>query len=286
MTLPTITDVSYFLAVHEEGSLSKAAEKMGIRQSSMSMALKRLEEQLGTHLFVRSKGTIMLTSSGRSLVERSRGLLLEWQRMADSITAGTTELAGRFVISAYPTMATYMLPRILGELLRENPRIEIKLVSEYSRNITQSLLTYQCDFGLVSEPTPDPRLERRKLASRYIGLWRAHDPNVPTDIVVYDSGMAAVPEILRLSEKAGARFRRTVEVADVETVAALVANGAGIGVLSSLVATRQQHGPIEAVFPRLVRKEAEVYLLSRKENLPASVTQYLFERLCSGLKEA
>src|SRR3989338_5026991 len=98
MILPAARDLQYFVEAAQAGNLTRAAERLGIRQSSMSQAIARLEKSLGLPLLLREKTGVRLTRAGQSFFPRARGLLAEWASLRGEVLGNDTAVKGRFTL--------------------------------------------------------------------------------------------------------------------------------------------------------------------------------------------
>src|SRR4051812_25536926 len=124
--LPSFSDLKYFLEVAASQKISRAAEKLGISQPSLTLAVRRLEDSVGALLFHRSKSGVKLTPAGQQLLVSARGLLQNWEHICASAAAATTEVQGSFSIGCHPSVALYTLPHFVPQLLDKNPKLNLQ----------------------------------------------------------------------------------------------------------------------------------------------------------------
>src|SRR5579862_1970744 len=125
--LPSPAELAYFLEVSATLNLSRASERLGISQPSLSLAIKRLEETLGTSLFVRHKRGVTLTQAGKQLLLYARQLLQYWENTKSKVLASQQEVQGCFTLGCHSTVAIYMVSGFLSDLLENHPKLEIHL---------------------------------------------------------------------------------------------------------------------------------------------------------------
>src|SRR5262245_12335449 len=128
--LPSASDLNYFVTIAQLGSFSSAATRLGIAQPSLTLAVQRLEENLGTSLFIRSRKGVKVTKAGERLLADSRELLQRWEQLKSQALSTHNEVRGRLVLGCHPSVAIYSLPLFLPKLLKENPEFEIRLVHD------------------------------------------------------------------------------------------------------------------------------------------------------------
>src|SRR3990167_8816805 len=107
--LPSAAELEYFLEVSSTLNLSRASERLGISQPSLSLAVKRLEQSVGNSLFVRHKQGVTLTQAGKQLVLHARQLLQYWENTKSQALASQQEVQGYFTLGCHATIAIYML---------------------------------------------------------------------------------------------------------------------------------------------------------------------------------
>jgi LysR family transcriptional regulator, transcriptional activator of the cysJI operon len=141
-----------FRAVAEQLSFRKAAEELYLTQPAVSLQIKALEEDLGVQLFDRAGTHIALTAAGKTLLhygEQVKALLEEAER---DIAALSGEHAGQLALGASTTIAQYVLPRLLGEFRRENPRVHPTLISGNTEHIVEALVKQKIALGFIEGP--------------------------------------------------------------------------------------------------------------------------------------
>ena len=109
-----IHQLRYFVAVAEEGSFSNAAQREHVSQPSLSQQIHKLEEELNQQLFDRLPRSVVLTEAGRCLLPYARVILTALADGAKAVTALEAEVAGRLSVGAIPSIALYILPRLIG----------------------------------------------------------------------------------------------------------------------------------------------------------------------------
>lgn len=229
-------DVRYFLEVSQVGTITRAAERLGLSQPSVSAAVQRLERSLGCELLVRSKTGVALTREGALLVARGRSLLADWNALGAAVLRQRDEPSGRFTIGCHPTIAAHWLPATLPSLLTRWPKLEVSVVHDLSRRINDLVVSHGLDFGLVVNPLRHPDLVVTPLSTDVFTAWMR--PRAPADVALYDADLRQAQTLLGQLERSGRRFRRAVTSSSLELLARLAANGAGVALLPTHLAER------------------------------------------------
>lgn len=234
--MPSPADISYFVEVANTLNVSRAAERLGISQPSLSLALRRLESSVGAPLFTRSKRGVSLTQAGKQLLTHARYLLQSWESVRAGALASVNEIQGAYTIGCHPSVALYLLWRFLPNLLKQHPKLDIRLRHDLSRKIAEDVVSMKIDVGVVVNPVQHPDLVIHRLCEDEVTLWTA--PKANKSILICDPDLLQSQSLLKKLKKAGMNFERTINSSSLEVIADLTANGCGIGILPSRVADR------------------------------------------------
>jgi DNA-binding transcriptional LysR family regulator len=235
--LPSPTDLHYFLEVASTANLSRAAERLGVSQPALSLAMRRLEESFGLKLLIRGKTGVQVTHAGRRLAGQARALVQEWEKIRESARREQDEVSGVFALGCHPSVALYSLPGFVPGLLKRHPRLELKLAHDLSRRITEDIVSFRVDFGIVVNPVAHPDLVIQELARDEVALWIAPGaPRSAASTLLYDPDLVQSQQLLKQCDRKGIAFARTLPSSSLEVIAALTAAGAGVGILPTRVA--------------------------------------------------
>jgi DNA-binding transcriptional LysR family regulator len=199
-----------FRAVAEQASFRKASELLHLSQPAVSQHIHALEEELGVRLFDRSGARISLTPAGKLLLkyaERS-ARVLEEAKSALSRLEG--EVSGLLRLGASTTVAQYILPRMLGVFLKDNPKVTLSVVSGNTEEIVGLLLQGSISLGMIEGPALSKEVHTEKFLDDRMVLIApsSHEwsgiPGIPLE------ALAKVPMLLR---EQGSGSRRVVEQA-------------------------------------------------------------------------
>lgn len=150
--LPTIKQLQYLVALHEHGHFGKAADASFVSQSTLSAGIRELESLLGVVLVERSRRVVRFTALGEQVVAKANRLLREAEELADLVQASGKPLVGELRMSVIPTIAPFLLPRILPRLKRERPDLKLMLREETSQDALESLSHGRVDCVLLALP--------------------------------------------------------------------------------------------------------------------------------------
>jgi len=293
--MPSSSDLQYFLAVAETRNISRAAERLGITQPSLSLSIQRLERCVGVSLLLRGKTGVQLTRTGQKLRGQAQSMLAEWERITIEAQKDETTIRGTFSIGCHPSVALYGLPHFLPKLMAQHPGIELRLDHDLSRRITESVISYKTDFGIVINPVSHPDLVVKKLAHDQVSLWTATKPSGfqnPLNgdgVLIFEPDLHQSQRLLREFSKARWTFKRHVTTSNLEVIASLVAEGVGAGILPSLVARRQKTlglRPWSATGPKVRDQIALIYRADAQKSLAGRTIAKAIETEIAAIAEA
>lgn len=282
--LPSPAELEYFLEVTNALNFSRASERLGISQPSLSLAIKRLEQTIGTDVFVRHKQGVTLTQAGKQLLLHVRQLLQLWDTTRSEALASQQEIQGNFTLGCHSTIAIHIASKFLPSLLEKHPKLEIHLKHNISRKIMENVINLSIDVGIVANPIRHPDLIIRKLRTDEVTFFMANDLHQKTQdihsgqaILICDPGMTQVHALLKKIKKMNLMFGRMITTDNLEVIASLTTNGCGIGILPTCVA--------ESQFPKLKKIpnapifSDELCLIYRNENRNVKAMQVIINTI-------
>lgn len=157
-----IKDLKVFLAVAEEGGITRAADRLHYAQSNVTARIHRLERHLGVTLFHRHGRGVQLTPQGELLLQRARRIL-QLVTEAEQCLRPEAEPAGTFALGSMESTAATRLPPLLTRFHHRYPAVEFTLVTAPTDRLLRSLLEYSLDAALVGGGIRHPDLEQTPL---------------------------------------------------------------------------------------------------------------------------
>ena len=154
-----LRDLEYAEALARTRHFGEAASACNISQSTLSIQIKKLEEELGTKLFERDSRQVLLTDAGKDLLVDIKPILASHRGLKEKAAALQNPLAGTLRFGAFPTLAPYLLPHIMPPLHAALPNVHFHLVEEKTERLTQQLLDGALDAALIALPVADARLD-------------------------------------------------------------------------------------------------------------------------------
>jgi LysR family transcriptional regulator, transcription activator of glutamate synthase operon len=243
-TLSVTPRLAQFVAVAQTEHMTRAAEDIGVPQSTLSRSIARLESDLGVGLFVRTGRTVRLTREGRTLLRHAERALAELTAAVREIRGDANELHGRIGLAFLITLGAAAVPRLLRDFRASHPGVRWELMQGPHPVLLERLRSGDADLALTSPMPDDPALEAEALDDEELRLA------VPADhrLATRRDGVA-LAEVARdpfISFQPGFGMRGTVdawcreagfvphvafEVGDAETLRGLVGAGLGVALL-------------------------------------------------------
>jgi len=177
----TITQLEYIVALDTYRSFVTAAEKCFVTQPTLSMQIQKLEDTLGVKLFDRSRQPVVPTEIGDEIISQARLLLSECEKIREIITDRQKELSGELKVGIIPTVAPYILPKILNGFIEKYPQVKLIVSEQTTEQIIQELKLGLIDCGILSTPL--------------------HENNLTEIPVFYENFVAYVSKNSKLSKK-------------------------------------------------------------------------------------
>src|ERR1043166_3594569 len=160
-----IRHLRYFLAVAEAGSFSRAADRLGISQPSISQQMRDLEAALRVSLFQRRGKRILLTAAGLIFQEHSRAILRQFENFLDELSRDSVQLRGALHLGIVPWLDVALVPQLLGLFAAKHPTVSLTVTEISSDEIETALEEGRMDVGLGFLTRHSPNLSYERLSS-------------------------------------------------------------------------------------------------------------------------
>lgn len=241
-----LRDLRYLVAVAEYRHFGRAAEACFVSQPTLSTQLKKLEETLGVVLFERSNRRVMLTPEGEQVVQQTQRILVELNALTALSEQLRDPMGGDLRIGIIPTIAPYLLPKVLAPLRKAFPNLKIQLTEGQTANITRMLKHGDLDATLLALPLGEENVEEVALLDEdFVFAVPADHPKA--QLAEVDSSDLEGEEVLLLED--GHCFRdqalevcqahrgiesKSYSATSLETLRQLVAAGVGVTLIPQL----------------------------------------------------
>lgn len=159
----TLVQLEYIIAVDTYRSFVMAAESCFITQPTLSMQIQKLEDSLGVRIFDRKTQPVTPTEIGKKIIKQARTVLIESRKIRELIDSGQTSFEGELRIGVIPTIAPYLLPRILGEIMRKYPNLQVHIWEYTTEKVINELKRGLLDCGIISTPVDEKEIIERPL---------------------------------------------------------------------------------------------------------------------------
>jgi DNA-binding transcriptional LysR family regulator len=241
------TALEYFVKIAELGSLTAAAQELHVSQPSLTVAVQRLERELETKLFIRSRRGVSLTSTGQVLMRHASHALRTLELARDEIHSLEEEPRGRFSLGCHESLGAYLLPGFMARFLKKNPQVDIILVNGNSRDVQHGVIDRRIDIGVVVNPQDHPELVIQPLFTDRVefvvatALKKQCQPPLPALLtehpLLHVPALRQVQFLLAAIGKTANAPRREIPCSSLELVKSLVLDGVGVGILPRRVAS-------------------------------------------------
>ncbi len=294
--LPTIKQLQYLVALHQHGHFGRAAEASFVSQSTLSAGIRELETLLGVTLVERSRRVVRFTALGEQVVAKAHRLLREAEELSELVQASGKPLSGALRMSVIPTIAPFMLPRILPRLRRERPDLKLFLREETSHDAVESLQHGRVDCVLLALPFATGEVDMAHIAddALYVAFPK-DDPRDPPDsippamidegrLLLLEDGHCLKEHALAACNRPELRASATMIATSLHTLVQMVDNDLGLTMLPAMAV---DSGILEGtqVVARPLRSSAasrEIALIWRKNSPRADDFRLLAEELRAG----
>jgi len=195
----TLTQLEYIVAVDTYRHFGKAAESCFITQPTLSMQIKKLEEDLEVIIFDRSKQPLIPTDVGQRIIEQARMVLKQSDEINNIVKDHKNQVSGMLRVGIIPTLAPYLLPIFIGRYKRKYPNIFIKIVEQTTENIVNLLNKDLIDVGILVTPLKEEKINEKPIFYEEMLIYAnsGHRLHKQKEITLKD---IATPEIWLLSD--------------------------------------------------------------------------------------
>lgn len=266
----TLTELKYIVAVAREKHFGRAAEACHVSQPTLSVAVKKLEEELDIKIFERSSGEVATTALGSEIVRQAQSVLEQAAAIREIARRGKDPLSGMLTLGVIYTIGPYLLPELVRHSIERTPQMPLVLQENLTARLLEMLRTGEIDCAVLAEPFPEtglacaPLYEEPFLAAvpynhRFADRESVSAGELKNETMLLlgnghcfrDHVLEVCPEFARYASNADG-IRRTFEGSSLETIKHMVAAGMGITLVPRLSV------PEDALSP-LRRRRADEY---------------------------
>lgn len=254
----TLTELRYIVAVAQEKHFGRAAQRCHVSQPTLSIAIKKLEEELALSLFDRSSNEVITTEAGERIVAQARRVLEEADMIKQLANEEQNELEGSVKLGLIFTVAPYLLPKLILSLRNIAPKMPLMLEENYTHVLTEMLKRGELDAIVVAEPFHEPGVVTEPLYDEpfFVIVPRGHhfeelDAVTPQalaeeQVLLLTEGNCMRGNILDSCTELAAKQRilgltNTLQGSSTNTIRHMVASGLAISVLPATALTENDH---------------------------------------------
>jgi LysR family hydrogen peroxide-inducible transcriptional activator len=234
----TLRQLRYVDALARHGHFGRAAAESSVSQPALSVQLRDLEARLGANLFERSPRAVRLTAFGRDFVDRARDILRAVDELQDFARTARDRPLARLRLGVIPTVAPYLLPRLVAQLTAAYPGLDLNLRETVTSKLLAELLDGRLDAAVVALPVSEPALaELPVFAEDFVLVRPASEANLPVPgpeglatmrLLLLEEGHCFRDQALSFCKAGWAAPRDMLDGSSLATLVQMV--GAGLGV--------------------------------------------------------
>lgn len=256
----TLNELRFVLAVAEEGNFSRAAERCFVSQPALSVAVRKLEEELGLTLFERSHAQVAVAPGAEPLIAQARRVLEEAERLGELARLGGDQLAGPFTLGVIFTIGPYVLPSLVTALKKRAPKMPLMVEENITDTLLARLAAGKLDAALLALPVLVPGLEFQPLYDEPFSTvvpaghpwtkrpWIEPHELAAENVLLLDSGHCFSHQVAEACPELTRKGRAPTAGNSLETIRNMVATGLGVSVLPcSALTARYRHPLLKAV---------------------------------------
>ena len=248
----TLTELKYIVAVARERHFGRAAEACFVSQPTLSVAIKKFEEELELRIFERNASEVTMTPLGEEIVRQAQAVLEQAAHIKAIAIRGKDPLAGPLRLGVIYTIAPYLLPDLVKQAITRTPQMPLMLIENFTVKLLEMLRTGELDCAIMAEPFPEtglaiaPLYDEPFLAAVPAGHALAERGSVSADALknetmlllgtghcFRDHVLEVCPEFARFASGAEG-IRKSFEGSSLETIKHMVAAGMGVTLVPRL----------------------------------------------------
>ncbi len=244
--LPSLRQLSYFVAIAKDLNFTRAAQACFVGQSTLSAGLKELEESLGLRLVERDRQNVSITPTGLEVLERAKLILAASEDLVEFASACGKPMSSTIRLGVIPTIAPFLLPNVLPEIRERFPDLKIALREDLTANLLTRLAEHQLDFALIALPYETKGLLVKELFNDEFWLVaRADDPalkgkeiqmpaKMAERLLLLEEGHCLREHTLQACKRSDIHKADGIEATSLLTLLQMVESGMGIALLPEM----------------------------------------------------
>jgi LysR family hydrogen peroxide-inducible transcriptional activator len=271
----TLNELRYIVAVAQERNFGRAAAKCFVSQPALSVAIQKLEEELGAALFERGKSEVTITPVGERIVEQAQKVLEESARIREIAQAGRNQLVGLLKLGVIYTVGPYLLPDLVPALHARAPQMPLDIEENLTEHLESALKTGRIDAAIIALPFQPPGVVTELLYEEPFQVvvphghkWAKRKSIAPDELpaehtILLNVGHCFRDQVLDACPELNRAEAQVTRTNSLETVRNMVASGLGVSVLPRDALAPRYHSrmvvPVPFTKPSPVRRIALAY---------------------------
>jgi LysR family transcriptional regulator, hydrogen peroxide-inducible genes activator len=287
----TLRQLRYFDALARHGHFGRAAEACAVSQPALSMQIKEMEQALGGALLERNARQFALTTFGEELLQRVRDILRSVDELGDFARAARDRLAGRLRVGMIPTIAPYLLPKVIENLARLHPELDIHVRETLTPKLIKEVAEGRLDTAIVALPVSEPSLTEVALFTENFLLVRpgeAEGTPVPSRemlremrLLLLEEGHCFRDQALSFCNMQSSPPREVLDASSLSTLVQMVGAGIGVTLIPEMAVTVEtRSAPVCVARFRNPQPSRTIGMVWRRSSPLARQLQQISEVVC------
>lgn len=275
----TLQQLEYILALDHFRHFGKAAEHCGVTQPTLSALVQKLEEELDTRIFDRTRQSVSPTPIGRLILGQARQVLTEAARIKEMVAEEKQTVTGTFTLGILPTIAPYLLPRFFPQLMKQHPQLDLRVTEMKTVVIKQALANGKIDAGIVAALDGMDDFVQTPLFYEQFYAYVAREDELfarktirtadltGTQLWLLDEGHCFRDQLVRFCQlKSAQASQLAYHLGSMETFMRMVESGKGVTFIPELAISQLSEAQRELVRPFAVpRPTRQIVMLTSRD---------------------
>ena len=246
---PTFRQLKYLVSISKNLHFGKAAKECFVSQSTLSSGIQELERLLNVKLLERTKRTVFLTPLGKEISKKAESINIEMNDVLDLVKSAQEKMFGETRLGVIPTIAPYLLPKLMPKIRKHYPGLNLKLVEDQTANILSMLYSGSLDLILIAKPYKTENLNVELIKKDFFHVALPFNSNLlkikkkslnnsdisETNMLLLDEGHCLRDHALQACSKETKQKIDAFKATSLLTLVQMVANNTGITLLPDLV---------------------------------------------------
>jgi LysR family hydrogen peroxide-inducible transcriptional activator len=246
-----IRDLKYLVSVAKEQHFARAAVKSFVSQPTLSMQIKKLEDELEVQIFERSQKNFLVTKVGKEIINKAEIILREVEEIKNIAKNSKNPFSGEVRIGAFPTLASYFFPKVIGKISKKFPQLKLLLLEEKTDELLKKLQSGEIDAAFIAMPINNDAFEKEKIFSEKFLLAVPKNHQLASrkkiqirdlkgkTLMLLEDGHCLRDQALEACSMLGAFEQQDFRATSLETLRQMVITGAGITLMPEIAIKKE-----------------------------------------------